>query len=371
MKACTAKTFAAFLLLICAALLTTQCIPSVEEQDILSLELTSTHAQVNQSINLEDVQHWLYFLGFSIEDNDFDQIETSLYDLLVIDPIITEKEYIHYDISAIINRMHLAEHPKIVLAYIDIGQAEDWRAYWQSHWRIGSPPWILSADPDGWQGNYPVAYWQAEWQNIWLQDEGILDRLIAAGFDGIYLDWIEGYSDEAMQNAANKAGVDALQEMIHWVRAISNHCKSSNPQCIVIAQNAAMLLPYAEYRQAIDAIAQEQIWFDGGPDNTPPGDCPLPHTDIDVESTAYITSLSSACRKIFYDFPDGTLHSSSAEYVRNLQIALQNDLPVFTVDYAVLPSNIAWIYNTSRALGFIPFVSERSLSTYIPPFIAD
>jgi hypothetical protein len=70
---------------------------------------------------------------------------------------------------------------------------------------------------------------------------------------------------------------------------------------MVIGQNAAKLGTFANYRDTIDAIAQEQIWFEGGPSNNPPEDCPLPGTGADI------------------DTPSSTSHG----------------LPVLTVDYAV------------------------------------
>jgi len=329
----------------------------------------TTPVKIKLNKDLSEVQHWFYYLGFSAENAVFDQIAASTYDLIVIEPIFTEKDNSDFDITGILNRMHLSAHPKIVLAYIDIGQAEEWRSYWQPKWQIRNPDWILGEDPDGWEGNYPVAYWHLDWQNIWLQENGLLEKLMAAGFDGIYLDWIEGYSDDNVLSAAEKAGIDAEQEMIEWVRKLSARCKMINTECLVVAQNATALLIYSDYRQAIDAIAQEQIWFDGGAENEPPGDCHLPRTDDDIESEAYIAGLNNVCRQQYFSCPDGTLHTSSAFYLENLQYADQYGLPVFTVDYALLPENIAWAHDISRSLGYKPFVGERNLSTYIPPYL--
>jgi endo-alpha-1,4-polygalactosaminidase (GH114 family) len=40
---------------------------------------------------------------------------------------------------------------------------------------------------------------------------------------------------------------------------------------------------------------------------------------------------------------------------------------IFTVDYALEPENVAWVYETLRALGFVPFVSNRALDRYVEP----
>ena len=42
---------------------------------------------------------------------------------------------------------------------------------------------------------------------------------------------------------------------------------------------------------------------------------------------------------------------------------------VFTVDYALDPDNIAWVYEMARGLGFVPFVSNRALGRYVPPVL--
>ncbi len=48
-------------------------------------------------------------------------------------------------------------------------------------------------------------------------------------------------------------------------------------------------------------------------------------------------------------------------------MAKQESIPVFTVDYALESENVAWVYRTSRELGFIPFVGNRGLDMYLDP----
>jgi len=103
----------------------------------------------------------------------------------------------------------------------------------------------------------------------------------------------------------------------------------------------------------VDAIAQEQVWFDGGADNDPPGDCPLPRAEAEVDTEAYQQTLSPPCRRQYEEYPEGTLHVSSQEYLRTLTLAHEMGEIILTVDYSLDPANIAWIYTTSRALGFV------------------
>jgi endo-alpha-1,4-polygalactosaminidase (GH114 family) len=148
---------------------------------------------------------------------------------------------------------------------------------------------------------------------------------------------------------------------------MADFTRDQRPDFVVIAQNAAELAEDDDYLAIIDAIAQEQVWFDGGADNDPPGDCPLPRTEAEVDSEAYRQSLSSTCRTQYDDYPDSTLHVSSEEYLHYLALARDKGEIIFTVDYALEPDNVAWVYETSRALGFVPFVSSRGLDRYVEP----
>lgn len=316
---------------------------------------------------LDEVTHWLYLIDSDLDSETSDQIVASAYDLVVLDFIPSEKDSRDYPMERIIARLHGATNPKLILAYVDIAQAEDFRTYWQAGWRVGEPEWIVDDDPDGWEGDYPVAFWHEEWQDIWLGDEGYLETIVAAGFDGVYLDWVEAYSHEEIIKVAERDGVDPRQEMIAWIGNIAQHARSLNSGFIVIAQNAAELVTSEEYIAIIDAIAQEHIWFDGGSDDNPPGDCPLPRTEADVDTRAYRDHLPAACRRQYDDFPDGSLHVSSEWYLLHLERARQQGLIVFTVDYAVDPDNMDWIVQTSRALGFVPFVGNRALDRYVEP----
>jgi cysteinyl-tRNA synthetase len=316
---------------------------------------------------LFEVEHWLYYIDANLEDETLNQIVDSAYDMVVIDYIVSEGDNSEYPLAGAITGMHNADHPKLVIAYIDIGEAEDYRASWQPGWEIGNPEWIIALDPDGWEGNYPVAYWHDGYRDIWLGEGGYLQGILDAGFDGIYLDWIEAYSDENVIASAEDEGVDPLLEMVWWVGDIADFTRAQDPEFIVIAQNTAELAQYDVYVNIIDAIAQEQVWFDGGGDDEPPGDCPLPATDEDVETEDYYNSLPPECRRLFDYDPKSTFHISSEEYITYLTVAQDKGLKIFTVDYAIIPTNIDYVVRTSRSLGFVPFVSNRALDRYVEP----
>lgn len=328
-----------------------------------------SQSQDNSDVpGIEDVETWFYYLDVNLDDDTLTQIVASDYDMVVIDFIPSEANNTDYPMADLVTALHTAEHPKLVIAYIDTGQAEDYRSYWQPEWQIGDPEWIVATDPDGWDGNYPVAYWFDAYREIWLGEDGLLNAIVTTGFDGIYLDWVEAYSDEDVMAFAETDGVDPIQEMIWWVDDMAAHTRAQNPKFLVIAQNASELAYYPEYMEIIDAIAQEQVWFDGGADNEPPGDCPLPATEADIESDAYVASLSDECRRVYEEYPDSTLHVSSEGYIEDLVYAKEQGLVIFTVDYALQSENIEWVYAISRSYGFVPFVGNRNLDRFIPPY---
>jgi cysteinyl-tRNA synthetase len=317
---------------------------------------------------LTEVENWLYLIDVNLEPETVRQIVDSEYDMVVIDFIPSEENNVDYPMAEVITQLHNAPRPKLVIAYIDTGQAESYRTYWQPDWSIGNPDWIVGADPDGWEGNYPVAYWYDEWRDIWLGANGYLQAIVDAGFDGVYLDWVEAYSDENVLAFAEQDGVAPIQEMIWWVADMADFTRQQNPDFIVIAQNAAELAENDDYATVISAIAQEQVWFDGGADNDPPGDCPLPRTEAEIDSESYRDSLSPECLRQHDEYPDSTLHVSSEAYLDDLTTAKNKGLPIFTVDYALDPDNAAWVYQTSRGLGFVPFVGSRALDSFIPVY---
>ncbi len=316
---------------------------------------------------LSAVRQWLYLIDVNLEPETVEQIIDSDYDMVVLDFIPSEENNTDYPIAEVVARLHKADQPKRVIAYIDIGQAEEYRTYWAPGWGVGDPEWIVASDPDGWQGNYPVAYWYDEYQEIWLGPDGYLQAILDAGFDGVYLDWVEAYSDKDVVALAERDGVDPVEEMVWWVNDIAEFARAQRPGFSVIGQNAAELAVFDDYVNAIDAIAQEQVWFDGGADNDPPGACPLPRTDADVDSVAYRDSLSDACRRQDQEYPESTRHVSSEEYLGDLQRAQDRGVIVFTVDYALDPDNVVWVHQTSRGLGFIPFVGNRALDQFVEP----
>jgi len=82
---------------------------------------------------------------------------------------------------------------RLVICYMSIGEAEDYRYYWNADWVNNPPEWLDGENPD-WPGNYKVKYWHTDWQNIiYGNNSSYLKKILDAGFDGVYLDIIEAF----------------------------------------------------------------------------------------------------------------------------------------------------------------------------------
>jgi cysteinyl-tRNA synthetase len=115
---------------------------------------------------------------FQYQDLDFQNLRRLPVDVLVIDP--DDLELSPTEIGVLKQRD--GGRSRLVLAYLSVGEAEEYREYWQVNWRAGSPDFIAEANPD-WPGNYLVRYWDRRWRRV-MEEEAA--RLADLGFDGAY-----------------------------------------------------------------------------------------------------------------------------------------------------------------------------------------
>ncbi len=154
--------------------------------------------QTNAVTNWDDVIEFLYILQppDSMSRADFlSGIGNTDYDLIIMDYSFDGTESGKFT-AAEISQLKTQLGGKL-LCYLSIGEAENYRYYWNNDWDSNNdgnpdsdaPEWLDIENPN-WEGNYKVKYWKEEWQNIVL---GYLDKIIEAGFDGVYLDIIDAY----------------------------------------------------------------------------------------------------------------------------------------------------------------------------------
>ena len=163
-----------------------------------------------------------------------------------------------------------------VICYLSVGEAEDYRSYWNASWdadKDGSPdanaPKFLAAENPDWEGNYKVKYWDQQWQDIILAE---VQRIIAQGFDGVYLDIIDGFEfyeydarlDDWIDNRPNpETGNTYREDMVGWVSRIRKSMVADGTPRWVIPQNGEALTDLPGYLELIDAIAAEDVFTNG------------------------------------------------------------------------------------------------------------
>jgi cysteinyl-tRNA synthetase len=306
---------------------------------------------------LRQVKLWAYQLQYLDDDGAVDALVESHYDMFVLEPTRSDRDTADFDTKGMVQRLHNSSgknlERRLVIAYIDIGEAEDWRWYWKKDWvapkgkKRGDPDFLIAEDPDGWSGNYPVAYWDKRWRNIMIYDKNsALNQVIDDGFDGIYMDWVEACYDETVEEAAEDDGVDPAKEMVRFIKRIRKHARKRDPDFLLIQQNACEL--WEDRRRIfrlVDGFAQEHVYFRGEAD-----------TDWEDEESGDIR------------VPKRGEGYSTEFYEWHLKRWLRK-MPVFNCEYARKPRNVQSAYSRALKKGYVPYVSLTPLSrlTETPP----
>lgn len=143
---------------------------------------------------LADARNFLYLIdpGLYAEKNGFiTALTMTNFDLLIIDLFFANEALSPQVVSSLKVKNNGAS--RLVIAYMSIGEAEDYRYYWDTEWQTSPPEWLEEQNPN-WPGNYKVRYWHSEWQRIIFgNDSSYCKKTIDAGFDGVYLDIIDAF----------------------------------------------------------------------------------------------------------------------------------------------------------------------------------
>ncbi|HHG86098.1 MAG TPA: hypothetical protein ENJ82_15220 [Bacteroidetes bacterium] len=149
----------------------------------------------NDILSLDQVQNFLYLINdenFASRQAFIDAVVATNYDLVIMDLFFKDGSTFT---ASDLNQLHLKANGRrrLVVSYMSIGEAEDYRYYWQSQWKPGKPTW-LDKENKQWKGNYKVHYWDLNWQDYIYRGSGsYLSKILSAGFDGAYLDIIDGF----------------------------------------------------------------------------------------------------------------------------------------------------------------------------------
>ncbi len=200
----------------------------------------------------ETVKSWLY----QLQNISPEEISKTGFDLVVIDYSrdgSQDGEFKREEIEAI------KKTGKKVLAYLSIGEAEDYRFYWKEEWNYNPPPWLGEENPN-WPGNYAVKFWYPQWHEI---IKSYIDRIVNEGFDGLYLDRVDEFYYWAKKGELPEK--DLALKMVEFIEEISNYCRSKLKNCLIFPQNGEELLKYYPDRlnRVVNGWACEDLFYNG------------------------------------------------------------------------------------------------------------
>ncbi|MEU6252690.1 endo alpha-1,4 polygalactosaminidase [Streptomyces sp. NPDC047043] len=255
------------------------------------------------------------------KDGKLDELARGRYQLAVID--LARDASASYFSADEISR--LKQSGKKVLAYFEIGSLEWFRPDYPS-FRKKNPDLIIGEWSD-WPGEYFVKYWDRRWWEEAIKPR--VDRAIAAGFDGVFLDTVVAYDEIDLHRLPGESRDDLGAKMVGLIRRISEYAKATKPGFWVFPLNAPELQRHPGYRDAIDGIGVEGLFFQA--------------TDV-------------PCNEDF-----------CAPKLKATRALRRAGKIVFAVDYADRPQNIATACRNYRKEHFAGYVTVRDLDQVRPP----
>lgn len=322
------------------------------------------YAQQQPQVSLKDVDSW----GYQLQQVLPRIVAKDGFDILVVDYSRDGSDGAAFTPDELVRLRTRLGHPdRLILAYLSIGEAEDYRYYWRPGWSqlptggvqatrsrgflgapdgvslgiadktaplakltAAAPPWLADENPE-WRGNYLVKYWDAQWQSIVFgSPEAYLDKILAAGFDGVYLDKVDANDDwQATRPTAER-------DMADFVKKLASYARNHRPGFLIVPQNGEELLEYVDYVQTIDAIAKEDLLFGGA--SRKDGE---PNPEVEI-----------------------------AKSTQHLQHARRANRPVLAVEYLDQLEQMTAAQERLLGLGYVPFFARRALDAApqaVPP----
>ena len=169
---------------------------SKNNYDYKYIPTSITDANKSDITELANAKNYLYLIGadnktYSNKDAFITSIQNTAFDVVIIDLFAFGTAFTKTDISRL--KAKAGGGSRLVICYISIGSAENYRYYWKQGWKKGNPSWIKKSYP-GYPDEYWVEYWHPEWRSIIFgNDNSYIKKIIDAGFDGAYLDNVEAY----------------------------------------------------------------------------------------------------------------------------------------------------------------------------------
>ena len=159
------------------------------------------------------------------------------------------------------------DHARPMLAYLNLSELEPWRDYWQGAPAV--PSWSGGRTP---QGEWLARYWTDDWRRVLYAR---IDRLMAAGADGLFLDDALHYYTYG-SGGAEAEGLGAPQgapahaaAMMALVLDVISRMRQHDCAGLAVVNNAVFIgrdagpagaARFDQYRLALDAVLIEDAF---------------------------------------------------------------------------------------------------------------
>ncbi len=157
-------------------------------------ELANYRKNKKNCRELSDVKSFIALLNpveYKTKEDYLNAIRDTDYDMVFIDLYYHGKPLSKKEVASL--KVKKNGKRRMICAYMSVGEAEDYRDYWQESWNQDLPPWVCEVN-EKWAGNYKVMYWTKSWRDILFGSrDSYLDKILNAGFDGVYLDVVDAY----------------------------------------------------------------------------------------------------------------------------------------------------------------------------------
>ena len=92
---------------------------------------------VDRVLALQNAETWMYQIQDLDEPGAISALAETDYPLLVLEPTYTNDGDEDFDVEAMLETLRYTPQGvrRLLIAYIDIGEAEDYRYYWKRRWR--------------------------------------------------------------------------------------------------------------------------------------------------------------------------------------------------------------------------------------------
>jgi cysteinyl-tRNA synthetase len=155
---------------------------------------TPNNVNTSNITSLSQAKNFLYLINaenYTSRQAFINAVAATNYDVVIMDLFLNNEAFTAAEIAQLKHKANGGT--RMLVCYMSIGEAEDYRYYWNASWSANPPSWMAAENPD-WPGNYKVQYWNTEWQGIIYQNsDSYLNKIINAGFDGVYLDIIDAF----------------------------------------------------------------------------------------------------------------------------------------------------------------------------------